>query len=518
MTTAVKESLRNPAGSVKGIVRSGVASSVGNAIVNFSNIGRDASIALAFGTGMMVDAFFLAIMFPIFIMTVGASAYRSTMIPILEKTIHVEGVVGVQKMIGRFMAVNAPIVLGAGIILALCAPFYAPLISGNLPGDAATSIRLFTWAALPMFVVSAYANLAEGPLQTQGVFFLSSLMRAGLPLGMTFGAIFLGPQHGILGLCYGGLIGAVLQLIVASILLAQQGMLQGVRTPLKQGLGGEVRGQFALLSAGVSLSYISPLIDQWMASFLDAGSVSILSYANRLVVGAASLSIGALGPALLPHFSKLVARGDNIGLNKHYVAVIRLTLWASVAIAGVIWLLSEPIVVLLYERGNFSRTDSLAVANIIGWLCLQFPALLIGIVASIVLSAVSLNKVFIPLSILVACVNVAANFILMQWYGLVGIAISTAVTYVVSLVTMNIVLYRKKIVRLPQTLFIDLVASAGMAVILALVLTAIDGKPGPIPTGRQIALSTLGVGIYCLIAYLCARPTLAGIKGNTRNA
>jgi peptidoglycan biosynthesis protein MviN/MurJ (putative lipid II flippase) len=175
-------------------------------------------------------------------------------------------------------------------------------------------------------------------------------------------------------------------------------------------------------------------------------------------------------------------------------------------------------VVLLYERGNFVRADSLAVANIIGWFCLQFPALLVGSIASIVLLATSLNKVFIPLSILVAFVNVAANFILMQWYGLVGIAISTAVTYVVSLVTMNIVLYRKKIVRLPQTLFIDLVASAGMAVILALVLTAIDGKPGPIPTGRQIALSTLGVGIYCLIAYLCARPTLAGIKGNTRNA
>jgi hypothetical protein len=53
MTTAIKESLRNPAGSVKGIVRSGVASSAGNAIVTFANIGRDASIALAFGTGMM---------------------------------------------------------------------------------------------------------------------------------------------------------------------------------------------------------------------------------------------------------------------------------------------------------------------------------------------------------------------------------------------------------------------------------------------------------------------------------
>lgn len=516
MTEAVKESLRNPAGSVKTFVRAGISSSAGNVIVNFANIGRDASIALAFGTGLNVDAFFLAIMLPIFILTIGTGAYRSTMIPILEKTIHAEGILYVHRMIGRFMTVNVPIVLGAGIILALCVPFYAPLISGSLPGEAATFIKLFTWAALPMLAVSGYASLVEGPLQTQGIFFLSSVLRAGLPLGMAFGAIFLGPQHGILGVCYGGLIGAVLQTILASILLAQQGMLQGVRSPLDRELCKEVRGQFALLSMGVSLSYISPVIDQWMASFLGTGFVSILGYANRLVVGAAALTIGALGPALLPHFSRMVAKGDNNGIKTHYVAVVRLTLWASVALAGVVWLLSEPIVVLLYERGNFVRADSLAVANIIGWFCLQFPPLLVGTIAATLLSAVSLNKVFVPLSILVASVNATTNFILMQWYGLAGIAISTAVTYIASLVTMNIVLYRKGIVRLPQTLLIDLAASMGVASLMALGLMAINGKPGPIPTGQQIVLSTLGIVAYCLIGYVFVKPGLIGKRVGAR--
>ena len=39
MTRAPKESMRNPAGSVRGIVRSGIASSAGNVIVNFGTVG-----------------------------------------------------------------------------------------------------------------------------------------------------------------------------------------------------------------------------------------------------------------------------------------------------------------------------------------------------------------------------------------------------------------------------------------------------------------------------------------------
>lgn len=501
-----------PSGSVSRIFRSGLASSAGNVIVNGANVGRDAAIALAFGTGVSVDALFLAIMLPVFVVTVGTGAYRNTMVPILEKVAHGRGVESVKRMIGRCMVLNAPIALAAGIVLALCAPWYAPLIAGRLPEDAAASIELLTWAALPMFVVSGYASLIEGPLQTQGVFFQSSVLRAGLPIGMAGGAVFLGPHFGVLGVCYGGLVGAGLQLIGASILTARQGMLQGVWTPLDRGVSKEVGTQFTLLSAGVCLSYISPVINQWMASFLGSGSVSVLSYANRLVLGVASLAMGALGPALLPHFSKLVAKGDRDGLNTHYATVMRLVLWGSVALSGLVWLLSEPVVVLLYERGNFLRADSLAVADIMGWLCLQFPALFVGIVAATLISAVSLNRVFVPMSVLVAIVNVAANGLLMQWYGLAGIAVATTVSYLTSLATMNIALYRAGVVRLPRILLLDAAASLGTASILAIGVTALNGKLGPLPTGWQLAVSAVGVGLYSLAAALSLRPALVRMK------
>ncbi len=508
MSSVSEAVVRVPVGSVRTMVRSGLASSAGNALVNAINVGRDAAIALAFGTDVMVDALFLAIMLPVFLLTVGTSAYRSTVIPLLEKARHASGAMAVQRMVGRCMAVNVPIVVGAGAVLAMGAPLYAPLIAGNLSQEAATSIQWLTWAAVPMFVLSGYATLVEGPLQTQGLFFLPSIIRAGMPLGMALGAVLLGPHVGILGVCYGGLVGSAVQLLLASMLLSQQGMLQGVWTPLDRGLAHEVRGQFVLLCAGVSLSYISPLIDQWMASFLGAGSVSTLGYANRLVVGAASLSVGALGPALLPHFSKLVARGDTQGLNTHYMAVMRLTVWGSVGLTGMVWLVSEPVVALLYEHGNFTHADSLAVAGIMGWLSLQFPVLLVGIIAATLLSAVSMNAVFIPLSVLVATVKISANFLLMQWYGLAGIALSTAAAYTVSLVFMHVMLVRRGVIRLLPAVWGDGAISTGTAAVLAVTLVFVGGKPSTMPSGQQVVLSVLGFGLYALIAYRMTKPAL----------
>ena len=57
----------------------------GNVLLTLLNLMRDLSIAAFFGATLLSDYYFLAIMFPVFFITVLAGAYRSSTIPFLEE-------------------------------------------------------------------------------------------------------------------------------------------------------------------------------------------------------------------------------------------------------------------------------------------------------------------------------------------------------------------------------------------------------------------------------------------------
>lgn len=158
-------------GSVATVIRAGVATSAGDFIVSLVNLGHDAALALAYSITSTVDAFFLAPMVPIFMAAATTGAHRNTVVPILERISHEKGKDGAAGFISRLMIGNLPIVFAAGASLALSAPFYAPLLAGRLPPETAALIKTLTWAVLPMALISGYASLAEGPLQTLGKYF-----------------------------------------------------------------------------------------------------------------------------------------------------------------------------------------------------------------------------------------------------------------------------------------------------------------------------------------------------------
>ena len=488
------------------VIRTGLSASAGSIVVTLANLGRDAAIALAYGTSAMVDAFFLAMLIPVFVLTVGTGAYRNAIVPIIERNAHTANKTSTGAMLGKLMVMNLPAVFGLGLLLAIFAPLYATFMSGTHSSASTHLILTFSLAVLPMFVLSGYASLADGPLQTLGSFFAPSVLRAGLPIGVALGAIFLGEDYGLEGACFGGFIGAGTQLFLTGFLIKKKGGFANDGPTIGKPLQLEIRKQFLLLSAGVSLAYISPIVDQWMAAYLDTGAVSILGYSNRLVVGLASLTIGTLSAALLPHFSRLYSQGNLRSLRTDYSAVLRLTVWGSIALSGIVWLLSEPLVMVLFERGNFTQADTAAVASLIGWLCLQFPPLFFGIPGATLLSAAGLNRAFIPLNIIAALTNISGNYLLMWHYGLAGIALSTVITYMVSTTAINVLIHKKAIAAIPSRLIFEIVTAGGTATIIGAVLIMMNWKPGRVPTLTELCFSSIGLFMYCLVAILSSLP------------
>src|SRR5690606_4454194 len=117
-----------------------------------------------------------------------------------------------------------------------------------------------------------------------------------------------------------------------------------------RGLGIVLAGEF-LMSA-------ITIVDQMMAARLDAGTLSSLGYASRLVSLALSLAITVASPSVLPVFAERVAAGDPAAAARRarqWAGGLFLAGWAAVVIG---WLLAPWGVAQVFERGAFTASDT----------------------------------------------------------------------------------------------------------------------------------------------------------------
>jgi putative peptidoglycan lipid II flippase len=146
----------------------------------------------------------------------------------------------------------------------------------------------------------------------------------------------------------------------------------------------------------------------------------------------------------LPHFSAMIARGgkpEAINMLKVYSVVLLL---GSIPVAAAIFLFAEPIVRLVFERGEFSRNDTIMVAQVVQMYSVQIPFYLLGILGVRFLSAELNNAFTFRISLMGAILNIVLNFLFIELMGLKGIALSTSIVYAVttSLIFAKIVLNR----------------------------------------------------------------------------
>lgn len=234
-------------------------------------------------------------------------------------------------------------------------------------------------------------------------------------------------------LLWGTVVGFALHVAALALPLRRAGELSSpvfaLRSPAWQifwtGIGVMVVGQ-AMTSA-------TELVDQFLAARLDPGSLSTLSYANRVLGLLMGLGATAVSRATLPVFSTVRAQGGD--------AVKSLALsWAGFMFALglvallVMWFAAPWIVRLLFERGAFTSVDTLAVTAILRICLLQMPFYFPALVFVSALAAQQGHAKIALSGALNLIIKLPIALILVRSFQLQGLVISTAVMYAVSLV------------------------------------------------------------------------------------
>jgi putative peptidoglycan lipid II flippase len=114
---------------------------------------------------------------------------------------------------------------------------------------------------------------------------------------------------------------------------------------------------------------------------LATGTVAQIGYARMLMLLPVSVVGQAVATAALPALSQLASEGRREQLDRTLLRILQPSLMLAAVLAAGVWVLAEPGVALVFERGAFTAQDTQRVAAILSVLCFGIPGWVVQQVA-----------------------------------------------------------------------------------------------------------------------------------------
>jgi putative peptidoglycan lipid II flippase len=333
---------------------------------------RDVIVARFFGAGLATDAFFVAFRIPNLLRRLFAEGSLTiAFVPVFTeylKTKSREDAFELARVAFTLLSVILVVISLAGVI------FSPAIVTVMAPGFRATPDKyaltvLLTRIMFPYIFFISLVALCMGILNSLRHFATPALSPVILNLCMIGAALFLRDYFAepILALAIGVMIGGLLQLAVQLPVLFKLGVVLRPDFHFRH-TGVRRIGALMLPAAfGAAVYQINIFISTLLASFLPEGSVSFLYYADRIVELPLGIFGIAIGTAALPSFSDQVARGHYEEMKKTISFSLRLMLFITIpAMIGII-ALQEPIISVLFQRGQFDPRSSVLTAQALFW-------------------------------------------------------------------------------------------------------------------------------------------------------
>jgi len=348
---------------------------------------RDVLMARIFGAGMATDAFFVAFKLPNLLRRMFAEgAFSQAFVPIFGEYKNRKSPEETKLLVDHVVTLLAIILFVITLVGIIAAPI---LVYINAPGFVkepekfALTVQLLRVTSPYIFFISLVA-VAAAILNTYNKFWVPAFAPILLNLCFIGAALWLAPYCNppIMAMAWAVFIGGILQLAFQLPFLKKIGMLPKWNLNLKDAGVWRVIKQMGPAMFGVSIAQISLIINTIFASFLIAGSVSWLYYADRLMEFPSGLLGAALGTILLPSLSKHHADNSTEEYSKLLDWGLRLVFMLTLPAALALGMIAVPLLSTFFQHGAFVAHDVLMTRNAL----VGYSIGLIGLIAVKVLA------------------------------------------------------------------------------------------------------------------------------------
>jgi len=203
---------------------------------------------------------------------------------------------------------------------------------------------------------------------------------------------------------------------------------------------------------GSGVIQLNIIIGTVIASLLPIGAISHIYYADRLNQLPLAVFGIAIGIVLLPSLSKGIKKNDQEKIQTTQNRSLEFCLLISLPSAVGLYILSEPIIHILFERGAFVREDTLYTAKVLSMFTLGLPAYILIKVLVTCFFAREDTKTPLYVSIVSVAVNIILSLILIQSIREMGIALATSISAWINALLLYVMLKKRDNIALDSRL------------------------------------------------------------------
>ncbi len=344
---------------------------------------RENLMARIFGASVATDAFFVAFRIPNLLRRLFAEgAFSQAFVPILGEFKAQRSADETRALVDHVATVLTWALVAVTVVGIVGTPVVVWLLAGGLKNDRCgvpsasglvdDGFDLAVMLTRIMFPYIALIGLVAGAsaiLNTWRRFAVPAFTPVLLNLSFIFFSLAVASHVDppVLALALAVVVGGIAQLAFQVPALIRVGMLPRIRFDVRAALADpgvrRVLRQMVPATFAVSIAQISLIVNTNIASRLACGSVSWITYADRLMEFPTALLGVALGTVLLPHLSVANAEGRGDEVSSLLDWGIRLSCLLALPSSLALWLLAEPLTATLFHYGKFTALDVTATQH-----------------------------------------------------------------------------------------------------------------------------------------------------------
>jgi len=473
-------------------------------------------IGASFDAGTELDAFYAANRpSETLVMILAGGILVSSFIPVFVKFLVGEDRPGAWKLASATFNLILIIMIILALLVAVFAPPIVRYILGKdfAPAKQALTVELLR-IQLPSVIFFSLSAIVVGILNGHRKFLVPAFSPAMYQLGQIFGAVVLGPGMGIYGLAWGVVIGSTLSLLIQIPFLPRLGGRYSPTLGLHNPAVGEVFRLMAPRIFGAAAVQAMLWVNTLLASRYD-GAVYALTLGFMMMYMAQAAIAQSAGTAVMPTFSAQYVEGKLDELRKTLASVIRAEILLSLPATAGLLILSTPIIVLLYQRGEFTAGTTQMVAWALTWYAagLMFHSVLEVLVRAYYAMHDTKTPVLIGaaamLLSIVFSLLFSALFEHLGWMPHGGLALAVSLSTALEVTTLFLIMRRRLNGLHSRDIWRAFSAASagtvGMAAALVFWQQALRSAPAALTALGGVAL---GGGIYSLTLFLLRVPEI----------
>ena len=417
---------------------------------------RDILLARVLGAGGVADAWQLAFQLPnIFRRLFAEGAFASAFVPLFNRRMKEGGDISESRAFAEeVLAFLIPVLIVFGAIAIIAMPWIAGLFANEgieKDPELMDLAVLMARVAFPYLAFMSLATLFAAILNSLSRFaaaaaapiLLNICMITALVYGTTLGdSIEARREIGFL-LSVAVTVSGVLQLLWLVWFARKAGFKMKLQRP-KVSPGVKELGILilpAVLGAGVY--QISRFIDLFFLSTLPDGAYSYLAYGDRLNQLPLGIIGIALGTAILPSLSRMIAVEDADGASRLQSNAVELAMLLTVPAAVALFVTGSAFTRAFYTGGAFTLENAFATGAVVSALVVGLPSyvLIKVLIPNFFARKDTRTPVYTAGGSLL--LNIALNFYLVPRYGVIGLALAGSIAAWSNVTMLLIILARK---------------------------------------------------------------------------